>query len=315
MAEGSATAPASDTLPGSGAATNGFSKASGPSTTNIKATAVYFGPRLRGLWRFTDLYYIANLLLLLTYPFARFYVIHVAQFAYKRLIFNELELWDWEKHALQLLGVVMAVKGWKALSMDSLFADFFLYTKSIVLAITYAIDLRIFVYYVIAVLVLFMIAQQPCYTGPDKIKYFTPGTFKWEVQETHKGVTWLVELYAPWSPLCIHLEPVFADLSLKYATDKLKFGKLDLGRWPAIASELKIDVSGATQQLPTIIMYEKGEEVGRIPHVFSDGSFAKGKFRRSDIVRAFDLDGQHSRTAAATPATGSDASKKDKKNK
>ena len=308
MAESTTDTPVVETPLGSALPDDGSTKASVQ-----KKPSVYFGPRLRGLWRFTELYYVVNVLLILTYPFARFYVIHVAQFAYKRLIYNEMELWDWEKHALQLLGVVMAVKGWKAMSADSLLADFFLYVKACIVAITYAIDMRIFFYYMIAILVIFMIAQQPCYTGPDKIKYFTPGTFKWEVQENHKNVTWLVELYAPWSPPCIHLEPVFADLSLKYATDHFKFGKLDLGRWPAIAGELKIDANGATQQLPTIIMYEKGEEVGRIPHVFADGSFAKGKFRRSDIVRAFDLDGQYARTAAGPGP--SQTSKKERKTK
>lgn len=39
-----------------------------------------------------------------------------------------------------------------------------------------------------------------------------------------------VEFYAPWSPPCIHLEPVFAELSLKYTTARLRFGKVDAAR-------------------------------------------------------------------------------------
>lgn len=39
-----------------------------------------------------------------------------------------------------------------------------------------------------------------------------------------------VEFYAPWAPPCIHLEPVFAELSLKYTTERLRFGKVDASR-------------------------------------------------------------------------------------
>lgn len=39
-----------------------------------------------------------------------------------------------------------------------------------------------------------------------------------------------VEFYAPWAPPCIHLEPVFAELSLTYTNDKLRFGKVDASR-------------------------------------------------------------------------------------
>lgn len=258
-----------------------------------------FGPKRRGWLRFTELYYLGNALLLLSYAAARFYAVNVNRMRHSTVLRSEWELLQWEQHAASLWAVVLMVKGWKALSLDMFLADAFLFGKAVVLALTYVLDRRLFAYYLLAMVLLFLVAQQPCYTGPDKIKYFTPGTFKWEVQEEHKGVTWLVECYAPWSPPCVHLEPVFADLSMKYTTPKLKFGKLDLGRWPAAAPELRIDVGGASQQLPTIIMYEAGVEVGRIPHVFADGSYPKGKFRRSDIIRAFDLDGHYVRTVAA----------------
>lgn len=39
-----------------------------------------------------------------------------------------------------------------------------------------------------------------------------------------------VEFYAPWSPPCIHLEPVVAELSLKYSCSRLQFGRVDAPR-------------------------------------------------------------------------------------
>eukprot|EP00193_Tetraselmis_chui_P008793 CAMPEP_0177766778 /NCGR_PEP_ID=MMETSP0491_2-20121128/8702_1 /TAXON_ID=63592 /ORGANISM="Tetraselmis chuii, Strain PLY429" /LENGTH=295 /DNA_ID=CAMNT_0019283207 /DNA_START=201 /DNA_END=1088 /DNA_ORIENTATION=+ len=286
------------------AAEAGQGEKKGPPAKKVVAD---FSPKLRGWWRFTELYYLGNFLLLLSYVATRIYAVNVSRLRHSHILRSEWELLQWEQQAASLWGVVLLIKGWKALSLDMFLADAFLYGKAVLLALSYILDRRIFCYYMVFMVLLFLVAQQPCYSGPDKIKYFTPGTFKWEVQEEHKGVSWLVECYAPWSPPCIHLEPVFADLSLKYTTSKLKFGKLDLGRWPQAAPDLRIDVGGASEQLPTIIMFESGVEVGRIPHVFADGSFPKGKFRRSDIVKAFDLDSHYIRTV------GKDSGDKKKK--
>ncbi len=58
-----------------------------------------------------------------------------------------------------------------------------------------------------------------------------------------------------------------------------------------MAKKYKINVRGDQgNQLPTLIMFEKGAEAGRIPHVYADGKVASGKFRRGDIVTAFALD-------------------------
>mmetsp|Transcript_14117 Transcript_14117/g.36227 ORF Transcript_14117/g.36227 Transcript_14117/m.36227 type:complete len:292 (-) Transcript_14117:277-1152(-) len=276
-------------------------QATGPASgTATEKAAVDFGLKRRGWLRFTELYYLGNILILLSYFAARYYSVNLQRMQNSTIMQSESELLQWEQHAAGMWGVVLLVKGWKALSMDMLLADAFVFGKAALLAMVYAMDRRLFAYYLIAMVLLFLVAQQPCYSGPDKIKYFTPATFTSEVQKEHKGATWLVECYAPWSPPCVHLEPVFADLSLKYTTSKLKFGKLDLGRWPSAAADLRIDVGGASHQLPTIIMYQAGVEVGRIPHVSADGSYSKRKFRRSDIIRAFDLDGHYARTVVTS---------------
>ena len=58
-----------------------------------------------------------------------------------------------------------------------------------------------------------------------------------------------------------------------------------------MAQRYKISIRGDQgNQLPTLIMFEKGKESGRLPHVYSDGKVASGKFRRHDIVTAFALE-------------------------
>lgn len=99
------------------------------------------------------------------------------------------------------------------------------------------------------------------------------------------NVYWLVELYTLWHPACVALEPVLADLSLRYATPGLRFGKVDVSRYPQIAADMNVSVTGSSRQLPTLIMFKAGKELGRIPHVYEGGNVAKGVFRRKAIEK------------------------------
>ena len=38
--------------------------------------------------------------------------------------------------------------------------------------------------------------------------------------------------------------------------------------------------AGASTQLPTLILFQKGKEAARVPHVYPDGKVAGGKYRR-----------------------------------
>jgi thiol-disulfide isomerase/thioredoxin len=103
------------------------------------------------------------------------------------------------------------------------------------------------------------------------------------------SITYIVELFAPWSPQCLVLEPVFAELSHTYGTDRRRFGKLDISRWPAMAKELKVDLNGVTDQLPTFVSFRNGKEVKRIPIVGESGKVYGGQIRRQDLIAVFDL--------------------------
>ena len=47
-----------------------------------------------------------------------------------------------------------------------------------------------------------------------------------------------------------------------------------------MAAQLNVNLSGVAQQLPTLILFEKGKQAARIPHVYEDGSVAKARFRK-----------------------------------
>jgi len=68
----------------------------------------------------------------------------------------------------------------------------------------------------------------------------------------------------------------------------LRFGKIDVGRYAEVAKEYHINTSSLSRQLPTIIMFQEGKELGRVPAIVS-GKVQKFFFKEEDIVAAFDL--------------------------
>lgn len=270
-----------------------------------------------GLGRFLRTYYLLNGLAIGTYLFARRISLTGAD-ASKGDFMS-----DWEKNAFSSLAILIVVKSVRTLTLDSFVSDIFMYGKSVILLLSFFTDIRLFSWYLILFAILFLMVPQPFYEGPEAIEYLTPatydelvvGTVKDPSKKPEKGPRWLVEMYASWSPPCIHLEPIFAQLSVKYSSDKLQFAKMDLGRWPRIAKEFNVSITGTSKQLPTLIMFEDGKEIGRIPHVFADGSVARGRYRKADLIKAFDLDHEGAALSAVAAKKDKKAKKEGKKTK
>ena len=93
-----------------------------------------------------------------------------------------------------------------------------------------------FAYFVVCLIAMIMFPE-PAYDGPDKITYFR-GPFLDHELEREPRVTWLIEFYAAWSPVCVDFVPVFAEISNKYTLDNLKYGKIDITRYPDIAAKV-----------------------------------------------------------------------------
>lgn len=101
---------------------------------------------------------------------------------------------------------------------------------------------------------------------------------------------WVVMLYAPWSTPCVHFSPAFAGLSRAHSCDKLRFGTLDLGRWPGLAGRYGVDMNAAASQLPMLLLYRGGVEADRMPRRSADGMrTAKGRWGVRDVESCFKL--------------------------
>lgn len=60
-----------------------------------------------------------------------------------------------------------------------------------------------------------------------------------------------------------------------YDLDNLKFGKIDVGRYPEAAAKYHVNDSSLSKQLPTIILFKDGKEAVRRPMVDSKGKLVK----------------------------------------
>eukprot|EP00050_Salpingoeca_kvevrii_P019564 m.87676 g.87676 ORF g.87676 m.87676 type:complete len:147 (+) comp8468_c0_seq1:448-888(+) len=88
----------------------------------------------------------------------------------------------------------------------------------------------------------------------------------------------------------------------RYSRDWLTFAKLDVGRLAQGETErLGVDTSDL-KQLPTLVMFKNGKEIGRIPKRDTQGAIPKVRLSEDVIVRAFELDAICAPRTTATPA-------------
>ena len=92
-----------------------------------------------------------------------------------------------------------------------------------------------------------------------------------------KKVEWLVLFYANHDARSAHAAPTFAKIAKEFATDGLRFAKLDVARWPATARRMNVDTDaiGRDAVVPTIMLISGGEERLRLPEVYGDGTRVK----------------------------------------
>jgi len=194
-----------------------------------------------------------------------------------------------ESEILFFLLVVIMVRSRKtgSMTMVSYLSSGFMYAKCANLLLFFRADPRIGLVYLLFFTLQGMMLPEPTYKGPEKIVYFRDSGLQEELQRDIK-VTWIVTFYAAWSPACLNFSHIFSKISSDYSLPNLKFGKVDVGRYSDIAKEFHINTSSLSRQLPTVIIFQDGKELGRVPSI-SNGKIQKFFFKEEDVVAAFDL--------------------------
>lgn len=219
----------------------------------------------------------------------------------------------WEKQVGASALAVLGTKFVRRENLDAWLADAFAYGKSAVLVLAYFADeTRASVAWTaVAFAILYVYLPHPRHRGATRAIEMTPARFDAEVTKKEwtredARVRWVVLFRADWSQRSLHLEPTFADLSLTYAEkaaadddkgddderDDVRFAVVDVGRFPSVAERLgiRLDLVGAQSQVPSVVLFERGEERARLPRAYLEGARVKGsRLRRVDLEAGLGL--------------------------
>jgi thiol-disulfide isomerase/thioredoxin len=197
---------------------------------------------------------------------------------------------EWrELEILMLLCIFVAVKTRKAATWLQFFSSMCTFSKAANIILYW----REGPVHVIAFSLLwflhFVFLPQPVYKGPQNVAYFRGAHLENEIKRDDR-ITWLVCFYASWSSKSNDFAPVFAELSNKYGDlDNFKFVKFDCNLFPEFAKKFSINTTTFSKQLPTLVMFQKGQEVKRRPFVDSKGQIFDFIFSYDNVAKDFDL--------------------------
>ncbi|GMH82111.1 hypothetical protein TrVE_jg12981 [Triparma verrucosa] len=202
-------------------------------------------------------------------------------------------------------------------TIDESVQKFFMHLKMLSLALTFGCNRRMAYYLIALYCVMFVTIQPGKFQGAQRIEHLNPVSLKSRVRKptstADKSAVWLVAFWADWCETCTFLEAMLASLSIKYSKSGLEFGKVDVVKYPELAEEFRIDTSGTSWQLPTIILFYKGVEVKRLPPFKSDGTVVKTKMDEKGVTKFFELDKDVSEMSFKSGKSRASSSKSAKK--
>lgn len=196
-----------------------------------------------------------------------------------------------EVEILFFLAIIVMIRSRKtgSVTMINYLTSSFIYTKVANLILWAVADVLYGVIFLIAFVVLAMLIPEPTYKGPEHVTYFRNAQIFEEELARDKRVTWIICFYTAWNPSCVNFASIFSQLSSEYYLENLKFGKIDVGRFPDSARKYTINDGSLSRQLPTIILFKQGKEVDRRPSYDSKGKITKFYFSYDNVIAGFGL--------------------------
>ncbi|XP_076254023.1 thioredoxin-related transmembrane protein 2 homolog isoform X2 [Rhynchophorus ferrugineus] len=231
-------------------------------------------------------YYLVNIILSLSYVTLK-RIPGVCNYLFST---DNCEFEGRETEILFFLIIVVMMRTRKAgsVTMINYLSSSFIYTKIANLILWFNADYLMGIIYGVIFILGALLVPEPTYSGPTKVTYFRGEQSLSEQLSTDNSV-WLVAFYTAWNPACVNFAPIFAKLSVDYGLNNLKFGKIDIGRYPEAGKNYHVSDSSMSKQLPTVILFQDGKEVIRRPTVDSKGKLVKFLFSEENIKLAFGL--------------------------
>lgn len=161
---------------------------------------------------------------------------------------------------------------YKIISKGGILHRLFQALKITSLVLTWLTGDRLALWGVIAVYVaMFMLLVPPSYQGDSNIRVVMENS----LQDIKDNASHLILCHTSWSDDCRNFEPVFCQLSVQYSSPMLHFHSLDLSKNTELATELEIDTTSRSKQLPSLLLFYRGEQVRRYPPFQDDGKVTK----------------------------------------
>ena len=212
------------------------------------------------LRRFLCAHYLVNLFLALSFLILK----HVPIFC--RYVFEECTL-EWrDQETLMFCICVILAKTRKATTWVQYIGKACMFAKAASLVLFFREEPVLGFAYGVICLIAMIMFPEPAYDGPENITYFR-GPFLDHELEREPRVTWIIEFYAAWSPACVDFVPTFAEISNKYSLDNLKYGKIDVTRYPDVAAQVIAETI-----LPNIISIHTSKTI-RVETLINDHPF------------------------------------------
>ncbi|VDL83407.1 unnamed protein product [Nippostrongylus brasiliensis] len=193
-----------------------------------------------------------------------------------------------EREILMFLAVVIAWKGRKATNWLHYINNIFLFSKVANVMLFLRADALVGIIYLLIVVAITVVVPEPIYSGPEKVTYYQGSELFEELDKDRKSF-FIIQFYTTWSPDCRHVTPVFAQLSERFSLPNLRFGKLDVGRWPKEAERFRVNAHPTSRQLPTICVFRDAKELKRRPIVSEKRRAIPFVFNQDNCILEFDL--------------------------
>ncbi|KAH6835809.1 Thioredoxin superfamily protein, partial [Perilla frutescens var. hirtella] len=177
-----------------------------------------------------------------------------------------------EIQALLAFCVLVAIKVVKTESWEAFIADTLFYAKVFLAAIALVLDYHLALWYALAFLVIYVIAQQPACGGLGTSNHLTPLQLETLLTEGNVSKFWMVEFCSLSTSSCVRASSFFPELSITFSNKDLSFGTIDLGLFPNVAEKFGITLGGL-HQLPTYILFYDGAEISRLPEMDYEANF------------------------------------------
>lgn len=224
--------------------------------------------------RFLHPYYLLNVLLCAAYAALR-----VQRLSGWQLAHQDMFGISREQQIYFCLFLMLITRAMSAPTVDAYLASAFSFARVAILVCLWHMDTRLAVLFLVLWTLIYALCPQPRFRLPPSIATLTTPSFNQRIANNNHRTIYVLWCHASWSARCSQLAPVLASLAKAYSHPRVRFARIDVSKFPDTAEKLGLSISPNSKQLPCVICFKQGKEVGRIPTTDRNGNISKDWYR------------------------------------